>query len=157
MKLKLSDWSSVAEVVSGIAVVITLIFLILGVRENTDVTRADVYTKNMDSLNGWRQMILENPDLGEVYGAYSRGDVEAAQSNPQTISLLVDSLFGVYEQAYFAYKYGVMGRTEWERYARSICRQLDRADRFPRLRGEIENVTTEEFSEYLDVLCAGDG
>ena len=40
MKQKLSEWASIAEIVSGIAVVITLVFLIFGIRENTEVTRA---------------------------------------------------------------------------------------------------------------------
>lgn len=32
MNLKLSDWASIAEIVSGIAVVATLIFLIRGIQ-----------------------------------------------------------------------------------------------------------------------------
>jgi hypothetical protein len=43
MAVKLSDWANVAEVVSGVAVVITLIFLILSIRENTEITRAAAY------------------------------------------------------------------------------------------------------------------
>jgi hypothetical protein len=33
MKLRLSDWASIAEVVSSIAVVITLVVLVVGVNE----------------------------------------------------------------------------------------------------------------------------
>lgn len=40
MKLKLSEWTSVAEILSSLAVVITLIVLVLGIRANTEEMRA---------------------------------------------------------------------------------------------------------------------
>jgi len=38
--MKLSDWASIAEIVGGFAIVITLIVLIFEVRANTDATEA---------------------------------------------------------------------------------------------------------------------
>lgn len=52
--MKLSGWASIAEIISGTAVLITLVFLVFGIRENTEITRAAAYDRNIDSLNQWR-------------------------------------------------------------------------------------------------------
>jgi hypothetical protein len=39
MNKKLSDWASIAEIVSGVAAEIALIFLIVGIRSNSEMTR----------------------------------------------------------------------------------------------------------------------
>ncbi len=38
LKLKLSEWASVAEIIGGLAIVASLLFVGLEVRENTRVT-----------------------------------------------------------------------------------------------------------------------
>ena len=46
MNQKLADWASIAEIISGIAVVVTLIVLIVEVRDNTEVLRVSAYNDN---------------------------------------------------------------------------------------------------------------
>ena len=65
MTQKLSDWASIAEIVSGIAVVVALVFLVVGIRENTEMARASMYERTFDSLNQWRMDIANNDALLE--------------------------------------------------------------------------------------------
>ncbi len=51
MNQKLSDWASAAEIIASIAVVITLIILILGIRENTEVVRAGSYNDLLGNVD----------------------------------------------------------------------------------------------------------
>ena len=48
--MKLEKWALVAEIVSGFAVVLTLVILVLGVRENTTTLRATAAAISRDSL-----------------------------------------------------------------------------------------------------------
>jgi hypothetical protein len=64
---KLSEWASVAEVVSGVAIVVTLVFLAVGIRENTEITRAAAYDRNIESLNQWRLGVMQNESLIRVW------------------------------------------------------------------------------------------
>jgi hypothetical protein len=48
-----ADRPRLAEIVSGIAVVVTPIFQVLGIRENPDVIRFSVYANLMDELNAF--------------------------------------------------------------------------------------------------------
>lgn len=67
MSRKLSDWANAAQIVSGIAVVVTLLFLILGIRENTAITRATAYDRNMDSLNYVRNVLVTDPETLDAW------------------------------------------------------------------------------------------
>ena len=75
MKLKISELASFAEILSGIAVVTTLVILIIGIRENTDMTRALAYDRVIEGLNSVRGYVVQDPELADIYVAYSDGDI----------------------------------------------------------------------------------
>ena len=70
MTLKLSDWADIAGIVSGVAVVITLVFLVIGIRENTAVTRASMYERSADRLIDLRNQLLNDPEMLRLFQAY---------------------------------------------------------------------------------------
>jgi hypothetical protein len=63
MKLKLSDWASLAEIVASVAVVKSLIMLMLDVRENTDVVRANSYDDLLSDVNEQALVIVRDERL----------------------------------------------------------------------------------------------
>jgi len=73
MNQKLADWASIAEILSGIAVVITLIVLVVGVRENTEVVRASMFDSIVDKMNGFQATVATDPDLLRIWTAYVEG------------------------------------------------------------------------------------
>ena len=72
MKQRLSDWASYAEIASGIAVVVTLIILVIGIRENTEITRTAMYAGTLDQFNAFETAILLDSDLRQIYVRYLR-------------------------------------------------------------------------------------
>lgn len=154
MKLKLADWASIAEVVSGIAVVVSLIFLIAGIRDNTEVTRAAAYDRNVDGLIAFRADVATDDALARLWLAYESGetgqldDIERLQLNN-----LINWVFGNYEKAYFNHKYGVLGDSEWTRYERQICINQERLKDVPDLKADMATVVTDEFFDYIEGLC----
>lgn len=66
-KLQLSDWASIAEVVSAIALVISLIYVGVEVHRNT-VTQVQVSTQTLVSeANLTYVLIAQDPDLSCIY------------------------------------------------------------------------------------------
>jgi len=154
MKLKISEWASFAEIVSGIGVVTTLVILIIGIRENTDMTRALAYDRVIEGLNSVRGYVVQDPELADIYVAYSEGDISNLTAGErQRLFLLVNMIFGNYEKSYFAYRYGVMGPSEWSRYEVQICVQLHRVEQIEGQREEVSSVVTAEFMDYAERLC----
>lgn len=155
MDKKLSDWASIAEIVSSLAVVFTLVFLIFGIRENTEITRAAAYDRNIDSLNEARGWIANSPELSTIYRAFLN-DETAAIEEPQItqLNLLMNAIFGVFEKAYFAFQYGHIGQSEWSRFERQICIQYSHMVTGPPVLIEsMRRSFTEEFLDYIGEQC----
>jgi hypothetical protein len=124
--MKLSDWASIAEIVSGIAVVITLIMLVVGIRENTNTTRAAEYARLLDSINELESNRLNDSQLMVLWQAFRRGETfDREDPEHRRLGLYLQMLGRNYEKAYWQYQYGVIGEAEWERFRAPICRIRD--------------------------------
>ena len=156
MKLNLLEWASLAEIVSGLAVLITLIVLIVGVNENTDVMRASFYKGYIDSLNEFQASVLVDPEALRVWDAYMSGSGDAAELHgldSQRLGTVILAVMRIYEAAYFSNSYGVIGGQEWSRFETMLCvhhRNILIAGRRDLLTGPL----TQEFSQYMQTTCS---
>lgn len=164
MKLKLSDWASIAEVASAIAVVITLIFLIVGIRENTAITKASAFDRSMESVNQFRMEVAKDRELTKIWqnqrALLTVPDGEQLQGSSgigidQTRAIMMTgTLWGIYEKSYYAHQYGLIGKNEWARFELQMCPRMkdlgsDNWDRLAR------TMLTPQFTEYARALCSG--
>ena len=156
MKNSLSEWANVAEVISGIAVVVTVVFLIIEIRANTEVTRASMYADNMNSLMEWRNLLIEDRDTARLWESYTTGGFIEEDSTDQLRMLqLVANNINIYENAFYARQYGVLGSSEWTRFLRMSCVQYNWITRSA-LAESIEMVTTDQFRNFLIDNCGED-
>ena len=110
MNQKLSDWASIAEILSGIAVVVTLIVLIIGIRDNTDSVRASTYADSLDRLNDFQMDVLVDPDALRVWDAYTKSEASGLDGlDAQRLTIVVLTLFRTLENSYFAARYNLLG------------------------------------------------
>lgn len=155
MNQKLRDWASVAEIASGIAVVVTLVVLIFGIRENTDVMRASMYSESINSLNQWRDSIFQSREAAGIWEAFRTGEVDQLDALDMTrLVQTVSTIFGIYEHSYFSWERALIGDSEWERFETQICFQYERLIRVPRLVSGFELSFTEQFRTYVSDLCS---
>ena len=153
MNQKLSDWASIAEILSSIAVVVTLVFLAVGIQDNTNVTRAAVYASSIDSLNEFESTILTDPELSRIYLAYLGSETAGLDPvDANRLTLIVAILFRTYEKAYYSERYDLIGEEEWGRFERMICINYARAETAGQ-EETIRNLMTEEFMRYI-LTCA---
>lgn len=103
MNQKLSDWASVAEIVSGVAVVVTLIFLVLGIRENSEITRAVAYERNVDSRNEWRMCVSEDDERLRIYQAFLAGQIDDLNDLAiDRLGFILDAIWSINEKTYYS-------------------------------------------------------
>ena len=160
MNKKLSHLASIAEIVSGIAVVVTLIMLIAGIRENTAITRAVAYDSQMDSLNEWRQNLSQDEQLSRLYQRFVDGGVaELTEDEQYRLFLVLNQLWGVYENAYYANRYGILGPSEWGRFERQICATRGNMEAnlsiSRRTWASSRQLLTDEFADFVESQCEG--
>ena len=153
MNQKLSDRASIAEIVSGIGVIVTLIVLVFGIRENTAITRASMYSDMITSFNEQMRPTYADPAFSRLYDSYYRqATAELDAVDQRRLQILVGAGLKFYESAYFAREYGVVGDAEWRRHQAAICVQRERAE----AAGVYVTQTialTEEFREFMTTLC----
>ena len=152
MNQKLSTLASIAEIVSGIAVVVTLIFLVVGIQDNTEITRAAAYDRNIDSLNEWRLGIAQNEEMLRVWTAFTLNDLEGlSEEDSRRLDFILNTQWGIYEKTYYSNQYGIIGSSEWSRFESQICsNRLGREEIWHEL---VEIRLTEEFARYVLSLC----
>jgi hypothetical protein len=116
--VKLEKWASIAEIVGAIAVVFSLIFVGLQIRQNTSALYASTYDRILANLSTWRMEIATSADL-----AAGLGDLYSSEPWDRARSALIVGV-QAYERAYFARGYGMLGDQEWRRFEQSLCDRL---------------------------------
>jgi hypothetical protein len=94
--------------------------------------------------------LATDPELLAIWTTYTSGDIsDLSESEYDQINYFLASVFGTYENAYFAYGYGVIGSTEWQRFEAGVCRHFGASTRI----GYRPPFLTEEFWAYLENNC----
>jgi len=110
--MSLQDLGSVGEFIGGLAIVISLIYVALQIRQNTrqvsENTRSvqrESFRNSLQDANTWRNSLINHPDVAELY-RQGLGNPESLDSNAWLrFRLLLDSLF-------FHWLYMFMNREE---------------------------------------------
>ena len=155
---KLKNWALIAEVIASIGVMVTLVFLIIGMRDNTNALQGQTFQELMRDINAWRSITLEHEQSG-LWPKYREDGVQGLSGNEQAvIRLLQLQLWTIYEAAYFANERGTLGAEEWIRFETAICQNRQRGfhefwdQDFSDL-APIRLVLTPRFAEYVDEHC----
>ena len=113
MNQKLSDWASIAEIISSVAVVVTLIYLSVQVRDDTRATQA----ASLQAASGLDQEFLlvlgADSELAQIWSTY--------QVAPETLSppeqlrgqYMLASLLRRLENIYFQNRLGTISEETW--------------------------------------------
>ena len=150
--MKLEKWALIAEVISGVAVVVTLIFLILGINENTRATYAGTYQLLLSEINDISLVVQQNDALSIARSRFEETGWEGLDElDTFRVRNAERSNFRVYESAYYAYGHGTLDDAEWGRFARVLCRRRSlHSDEQWKM---IEFVLSDEFREFIRSSC----
>ena len=152
---QLRKWALGAEIVSAIAVIITIGFLAVQLKDNTNALQAQMYQDLMRDLNDWRVMVndpvqLKLPEKHRAEGRDSLSSIERSQ-----LSIPPRTLFDINDSAYFANQRGVLGAGEWARFQSAICRQFSSKADLWNAEGmtPMHELLTPEFADYIERTC----
>ncbi len=157
MKEKLQEFALIAEIVGGAAVLITLIFLVVETRENTNSIQAQTYQSLMSELNQRRESVSSSTEIAAIQiGVMQDGFESLNQIERYRFRQSRMALWGVYESAYFARERGILGDAEWSRFYSLICLNYvsegiiwGSEDE----RGSIANSLTAQFRAHVEDSC----
>ena len=118
LRMKLQKWALVAEIISGVAVAVTLVVLVIGVKENTAALRATAAATSRDSLSSFSDLMLV---LGTDRLELLARSVDAAaqlkdftDTEQMWIEAFQRSFFRRVEAQYFQFRNGLMDEDAWQ-------------------------------------------
>jgi hypothetical protein len=121
--MTLSDLANVGEIIGGLAVVISLVYLAIQVRQNTDSVRSATLQTNTAL---WSSLLSDMADSGTVeaytIGLSGRKDISPKQYTQ--FFLLCRGLFAAFENQHYQYRCGILDEETYKGYARAISEQL---------------------------------
>ena len=151
MKEKLQVWALIAEIVSGVAIVITLIFLVVSVRDETSATRTLVYEDLLSGLNDFYNVLMQDDELASLWLARGESDrVSLNDEEVRKLTLMFRSVMRIQDAAYSASQYGTLGEPEADRMLASACNTYETLENVnANLEAEIFVPISPPFREFL--------
>ena len=122
-RMKLEKWALIAEIVGAVAIVVSLIFVGLQVRDAGNATYADTYDRLIGDLINWRVQVATSPIALRGWEGVLNPDSEEnhdpliARAGTEITTAVVQ----IWERAYFAHFYGRLNDAEWNRFKKAIC------------------------------------
>jgi hypothetical protein len=128
VKQKLKEYALIAEIVGGIAIVLSLIFVGLQIKQNNELSLANSYRELLSDLNEVQSVMMTDENIHRVWLSFLNGEAETlSQSDYLRLRQTVGSLLRVYESAFYAFNYSQLGLSEWARMQGRIAhRQFER-------------------------------
>ena len=150
VNLKLTEYAQIAEVVSGIAVVITVLVLVFEIRNNTAALESATYDALVSDMTTWRLAVATNPSLSEslyITEQLNSEGLDGARLIEREYLLMAS--FHIYERAYVQWQAGNLDGESWERFERQICD--NKGPGYKEAMGPtIKNATIASFYEFWD-------
>ncbi|NQV69609.1 MAG: hypothetical protein HQ498_06250 [Pseudohongiella sp.] len=145
--MKLSDYAHIAEIASGIAVLVTLLVLVFEVRGNTEAIQAATYGELVGEIASSNWDRATNPDIADlVFLQKTEGyDALSEKQKYQSDEMLI-TLFQLYDRAYTYWASGNLSDEAWTRFGNPVCNLSNNFDRLISTRSE--NIVSAQFNEY---------
>ena len=109
------------EFVGAIAVVVTLVYLAVQIRASTLQARATMVHSIVESFNGSHHVVMQNPQIAEVYAKIRTGEELTAAEAVQWESC-VNRIFNTYSSIQRAYDTGQIDQHYYETCCIDVAR-----------------------------------
>jgi hypothetical protein len=111
--MKLQELVALAEIVSAFAVVLTLVVLIISIRQNTKSQKALVVDSLAAAITSINVPAMESPALGSALSKATADWSSATREERIIAHYFLFSLFKLLENAWYQQKAGILDQAHW--------------------------------------------
>jgi len=149
----LSQLADLGELLGGGAVVASLVYLAIQIRQNTRTVRASTLHQNTDL---WSSLFLRlaEPDLARAYVAGMAGAPDIRPLQYTQFFFVCRSMFLAFENQYYQMRHGVLDPEAYAGYERSISRQFLAFRGFRLWWTMNRSVFSPKFVDHIDTMIA---
>ena len=147
-KFTLQDWAAIAEVIGTVAIVVSLVFVVHGLNQNTKTLQIsnlnEIYNRT-DSTNG---DIAASPELASLYVEKVFG-VKGLRVEEAQFAVTMRRELNQWEQFYLWHRDGVIDDADWEEWDAYFAEYL--SGNFPKeWWNGIKKYYYSDFSSHVD-------
>jgi len=142
---------TIAEVVAAIAVVVSLWYVAVQLKQNTELARAELEVQLGVVWAEMHDNVIQNPSLARAYDLAENNWNELSEEDIRTYLWWVAKSFHVLEGMYRQHRRGLLADSVWEPYDRYIAGvlQIDAVMGWWRSDGSL---TSKEFHAHVEAL-----
>ena len=118
--MTMQDLGGIGEFIGGIAVVITLVYLAVQIRQNTKSVRASTYQAILDSSRSDTELLLVHPHLERVYRVGRRNPEKLNDDERPLFRMLVAQLLLSSESLFLQHQQGAIDSDYWQRRQQTL-------------------------------------
>ena len=142
--------SAVAEILSSVAILITLVYLVVEIQQNAEATQAETRQAVLDSDQQYLEFYVDSPELMVLQYQSDLSDEERIR-----LSFVLVTFIRMRENNWLQYENGTLDDVTWQTYRLSLISQLSA----PQSRAwwqnfGVERVFDSDFISLVDELLA---
>jgi hypothetical protein len=123
--MSLEDLGNIGEFVAAVAVVVSLIYLAVQVRQGAASVRATMFVTSSTNQAEMASQVVQDPELARIYRVGQR-DFESLTEDDQTrFVIFFATLFRTYEQMFQQDRMGLLDPEVWEGRREAMLRFLE--------------------------------
>jgi len=148
----LQEWSAIAEILSSVAVLATLVFLVVEIRQSNDAVRANTYQGMAAMTVDFNAQFFENPEVSEFIARTASEDYELSASEAVRLRAMISASYRVMNNTWFQYEVGTITEQQVESLLYPAILNFRRRGRM-RLeweKGEDRLLLDPDLVEYMD-------
>ncbi len=119
-KTDLSLWASVAEILSAIAIVVSLLYVGYELNRNTEVVNSDRSNEALVAIRALDHILITDPDVADLFLRGPNEYDEFSDVERLRYRFFIISLTAIWEQNYNAHIAGLMRTEKWEDWNSSM-------------------------------------
>jgi hypothetical protein len=119
--MTLEEFNYIAEIIASIAVIVSLIYIGLEVRQNTAATEAATGQSFVASMNSYVGLINSSANLADILDRGAEGLSNLKTSEIIQFGAFLDQCFINYENYYYQWRNGVLDSRLWSIYRHALA------------------------------------
>jgi hypothetical protein len=142
--------SAVAEILSSVAILITLVYLVVEIQQNAEATQAETRQAILDSDQQFLELYVDSPELHRLQFEADLSDEERIR-----LSFVLTTFVRMRESNWLQYENGTLDDVTWQAYRLTLISQLSAPQtrtwwqNFP-----VERIWDSEFISLVNELLA---
>ncbi len=113
-KSSLQKWSAIAEILSSVAVLATLVFFVVEIRQTNDAVRANTYQGMTAMIVDFNAQFFENPEVSKFIEKTASDDYELTASEAIRLRAMISAQYRMMDNVYFQYEVGTITERRME-------------------------------------------